>query len=216
MSAKAIVCRVSMIPGGDAVLRKGELLNSIQGSLEKTELQHLSAIKISIVRSCYNPQTLTALVQFKNGLPKFLQRLKEDPLTTLQFKMGDYDIAFDQSFHGLTQLYNPTVDSTEITADVVAITGLDGHAYGSWNGGDPKRMWLRDFLSKDLPKCRVMTYGYNSKLSNPGLHTIADFGRGLRKELLKARRSDQVALRSTDVPYRWDPILTTFRSGGGR
>ena len=159
---------------------------------------------------------LTALVQFKSGLPKFLKRLKDDPLTTHQFKMGDDDIVFDQSFLGLTQLYNPTVDSTEITADVVAITGLDGHAYGSWSGGDPKQMWLRDFLSKDLPKCRVMTYGYNSKLSNPGLHTIADFGRGLRKELLRARRLDQVAFKFKDVPYRWGPTLTTFRSGGGR
>ena len=156
----------------------------------------------------------TALVQFKSGLPEFLKRLKEDPLYTHQFKMGDYDIVIDQSFHGLTQLYNPTVDSTEITADVVAITGLDGHAYGSWSGGNPKRMWLRDFLSKDLPKCRVMIYGYNSKLSTPGLHTIADFGRGLREELLRARRSDQVAFKST--------FLTTelgsddFRSGGDR
>ena len=64
MSAKAIVCRVSMIPGGDAVSRKAELLDSIQGSMEKTELQHLNAIKISIVRSCYDPQMFTALVQF--------------------------------------------------------------------------------------------------------------------------------------------------------
>ena len=158
----------------------------------------------------------TALVQFKSGLPKFLKRLKEDPHNTHQSKMGDDDILFDQSFHGLTQLYNPTVDSTEITADIVAITGLDGHAYGSWSGGYPKRMWLRDFLSKDLPKCRVMTYGYNSKLSTPGLHTIAGFGRSLRKELLRARRSDQVALKSTDVPKRCDSILTTFRNGGGR
>ena len=201
MSAKAIVCRVRMIPGGDAVSRKAELLDSIQGSLEKTELQHLNAIKISIVRSCYDPQMFTALVQFKSGLPEFLKRLKEDPLNTHQFKMGDDDVVFDQSFHGLTQLYNPTVDPTEITTDVIAITGLDGHAYGSWSGGDPKRMWLRDFLSKDLPKCRVMTYGYNSKLSNPGLHTIADFGRGLRKELLRARRSDQVAFKFINVPY---------------
>ena len=199
MSAKATVCRVSMIPGGDAVSRKAELFDSIQKSLEETELHHLNAIKISIVCSCYDPQMFTALVQFKSGLPKFLKRLKEDPLYTHQFKMGDDDIVFDQSFHGLTQLYNPTVDSTEITADVVAITGLDGHAYGSWSGGNPKRMWLRDFLNKDLPKCRVMIYGYNSKLSNPGLHTIADFSRGLREELLRARRSDQVAFKFTVV-----------------
>ena len=46
---------------------------------------------------------------------------------------------FVQSFQGLTQLYNPTVDPAEITADVVAITGLDGHAYGSLSGGYPKR-----------------------------------------------------------------------------
>ena len=121
MSTKAIVCRVSMIPGGDAVSRKAELLDSIQESLEKTELQHLNAIKISIVRSCYDPQMFTAMVQFKNGLPEFLKRLKENPLNTYHFKMGDDDIVFDQSFHGLTQLYNPTVDPTEITADVVAI-----------------------------------------------------------------------------------------------
>ena len=162
-------------------------------SLETTELQHLNAIEISVVHSCYDPQMFTALVQFKSGLPGFLKRLKEDPLHTHQHKMGNVDIIFDQTFHGLTQLYNPTVDSPEITADVVAITGLDGHAYGSWSGGNPKRMWLRDFLSEDLPKCRVMIYGYNSKLSNPGLHTISDFGRGLREDLLRARRSDQVA-----------------------
>ena len=44
--------------------------------------------------------------------------------------MRDADIIFDQSFPGLTQLYDPTADPTEITADIVAITGLDGHAYG--------------------------------------------------------------------------------------
>ena len=195
MSAKPIVCRVSMLPGGDASSRKAELFNSIRESLETTELQRFNATEISLVHSCYDSQMLTALVQFKGGFPKFLKRLKEDPLYTYQHKMGDGDIIFDQSFHGLTQLYNPTVDSSEITADIVAITGLDGHAYESWSGGDPKRMWLRDFLSEDLPKCRVMIYGYNSKLSNSGLHAIAGFGRGLREQLLRARRTDQVAFQ---------------------
>ena len=195
MSAKTIVCRVSMVPGGDAASRKAELFDSIRESLETTELQHLSAIEISVVHSCYDPRMFTALVKFKSGYPGFLKQLKEDPLYTYQHKMGDGNIIFDKSFHGLTQLYNPTVDSTEIAADVVAITGLDGHAYGSWSGGNPKRMWLRDFLSEDLPKCRVMIYGYNSKLSDPGLHTIADFGRDLQEDLLRVRRSDQVASR---------------------
>ena len=204
MSAKAIVCRVSMIPGGDAISRKAELFDFIQRSLQEKELQNLNAIEISVVRSCYDPRMLTALVQFKSGLPEFLKRLKADPFYTQQFKMGNVDITIDQSFQGLTQLYNPTVDPTEITADVVAITGLDGHAYGSWSGGDPKRMWLRDFLSEDLPECRVMIYGYNSKLSSPGLHTIADFGKRLREELLRVRRSDQVDFISSPQSYRID------------
>ena len=111
MSAKAIVCRVSMVPGGDATSRKTELFNSIRESLETTELQHLNAIEISVVHSCYDPHMFTALVQFKSGLPGFLKRLKEDPLHAHQHKFRDGDIIFDQSFHGLTQLYNPTVDS---------------------------------------------------------------------------------------------------------
>ena len=216
MSAKAIVCRVSMIPGGDAASRKAELFDSIRATIETTEPHYWNAIKISIVRSCYDPQIYTALVQFGGvlggRLPRFLERLKEDPLYTHQFKMGDANVVFDQNFHGLTQLYNPTVDSTEITADIVAIAGLDGHAYGSWSGGNPERMWLRDFLREDLPKCRVMTYGYSS---NPGLHTIADFGKGLREELLRVRRSDQVAStpKFTVLLYRQISVLKTFRSG---
>ena len=190
MPAKTIVCRVSVLPGGNAASRKAELFNSIRESLETTELQQFNATDISVIQSCYDSQKFTALVQFKGGLPKSLKRLKENPLYTYQHKLGDGDIILDLSFHGLAQLYNPT---TEITADIIAITGLDGHAYGSWSGGNPKRMWLRDFLSEDLPKCRVMTYGYNFKLPNPGLHTIADFGRGLQDDLLRARRSDQVA-----------------------
>ena len=73
MSAKVTVCRVSMIPGGDADYRKAELYDSIQRALENDELQHLNAIKISIVRS-YDSQTFTAQVQFENGLPEFLKR----------------------------------------------------------------------------------------------------------------------------------------------
>ena len=64
MSTKPTVCRVRMIPVGDAVSWKTELFNSIQGSLGTAELHHLDAIEISIERFCYDPQMFTALVQF--------------------------------------------------------------------------------------------------------------------------------------------------------
>lgn len=54
-------------------------------------------------------------------------------------------------------------------------------------------MWLRDFLSKDLPCCRTMIYGYNSKLSTHGVDTIMDYGRGLMEELKKIRNTKEVS-----------------------
>jgi hypothetical protein len=81
-----------------------------------------------------------------------------------------------------------------IRPSIIAITGLDGHAYGSWRGkGNLGRMWLRDFLSKDLPRCRTMIYGYNSKLSSQGVDTIMDYGRELLEELRKIRNTDEAS-----------------------
>jgi hypothetical protein len=76
---------------------------------------------------------------------------------------------------------------------IIAIAGLAGHAYGSWQGkGNLGRMWLRDFLSKDLPRCRTMIYGYNSKLSSHGVDTILDYGRELMEEIKKIRNTKEV------------------------
>jgi len=66
-------------------------------------------------------------------------------------------------------------------------------------------MWLRDFLSKDLPCCRTMIYGYNSKLASHGVDTIMDYGRGLIEEIKKIRNTDEVGAvmtlcrESTDI-----------------
>lgn len=53
-------------------------------------------------------------------------------------------------------------------------------------------MWLRDFLSKDLPQCRTMIYGYNSKLSSHGVDTILDYGRELMEEIKNIRNTKGV------------------------
>lgn len=58
-------------------------------------------------------------------------------------------------------------------------------------------MWLRDFLSKDIPCCRTMVYGYNSKLLNHGIDTIMDYGRGLIEELKKIRNTEEVSAVTT-------------------
>ena len=51
---------------------------------------------------------------------------------------------------------------------IVAVTGLAGHAYGSWKVRNGNYMWLQDSLPDDLVKLgsvRIMTYGYNTTLT---------------------------------------------------
>ncbi|RSL80949.1 hypothetical protein CEP52_017301, partial [Fusarium oligoseptatum] len=167
----------------------------IHDNLSNEEKSQLN-ITTAIVPSCHNnEQERIALVEFRGGVPDFLSELVENPLGDWQVEMDDVDISFDQHFFGFTQLYTPKSDAP-VTADIIAITGLDGHAYGSWRGkGNLGRMWLRDFLSKDLPCCRTMIYGYNSRLSSHGIDTIMDYGRELMEELKKVRNTEELRQR---------------------
>ena len=84
------------------------------------------------------------------------------------------------------------LQTTDISS-IVAVTGLNGHAYGSWTGSSGK-MWLQDFLveDKELRHCRTMIFGYNSKLTDKSEHKIEDYVQDLLTELNKARSTEEV------------------------
>ena len=87
----------------------------------------------------------------------------DQPTLTATFSFnarpGD-ELLGDKDFYGFTPLYTPEGD---IEADIIALTGLAGHAFGSWAASP--HMWLRDFLPKDLPRARILLYGYDSNLA---------------------------------------------------
>lgn len=64
---------------------------------------------------------------------------------------------------------------------IIAVTGLAGHAFGSWRSREGPEMWLRDFLPDDLERngcnARILTYGYDTKLvgsvSDAGIFEIS-------------------------------------------
>jgi hypothetical protein len=60
-------------------------------------------------------------------------------------------------------------------------------------------MWLRDFLSKDLPTCRTMIYGYNSKLLSQGIDNIMTYGLEFMEGLKRVRNTEEVCLKSTSA-----------------
>ncbi|KAI1329894.1 hypothetical protein F5Y16DRAFT_417033 [Xylariaceae sp. FL0255] len=76
----------------------------------------------------------------------------------------------DVDFFGFTVLYDhATRNSTPgPEVDVIAVTGLSGHAFGSWSESR-ERLWLRDDLGRSLwsygVRARIVTYGYDSTVS---------------------------------------------------
>ena len=115
----------------------------------------------------------------------------------------DEDLEVDREFIGFTPLNYP---QEPLVADIIAVTGLAGHAFGSWSSS-PRQMWLRDFLPQDIPNVAIYTYGYNSRLQNaPSRSIISDHAR---------RFVDKLAyLRSTNTgPPR--PLILIGHSLGG-
>lgn len=79
----------------------------------------------------------------------------------------------DKYFIGFTPLSDPD----DANVDIVAVTGLGGHALGSFRSDDGLSVWLRDFAPEDIPRARFITYGYDTAVvasySNQGVHELA-------------------------------------------
>lgn len=103
------VWRVEEIPGGTSE-------ESLQEMFPSNERDR---IKITSLGPNVNPnrQTLTATVAFL-----------APPEADLRLATNS-DMRIDKDFYGFTPLHSP---DGQVDADIIAITGLAGHAFGSW------------------------------------------------------------------------------------
>ncbi|EHK49999.1 hypothetical protein TRIATDRAFT_261370 [Trichoderma atroviride IMI 206040] len=93
-------------------------------------------------------------------------------------------LTIDEEFHGMTALYTPPLQDHKI--DIIALSGLGGHAFGSFKERGGSHMWLRDSLPFDLtlessvqPIARVMIYGYDSVVAeSKSTQNIEDLATG--------------------------------------
>ena len=100
-------------------------------------------------------------------------------------KLLSSQLSVDSDFYRFTPYFTP---SGAIDADVIALPGLAGHAFGSW-AVSVERMWIRDFLRHDLPNCRVLTYGYDSRLETDESRAILfDYSNNFVVKLQDMRR----------------------------
>ncbi|KAF8248697.1 hypothetical protein K440DRAFT_546635, partial [Wilcoxina mikolae CBS 423.85] len=91
---------------------------------------------------------------------------------------------------------------------IVAVHGIDGHWENSWVAPNEAH-WLKDFLPADVPRARILTYGYDARthgLDAPPQQYIRDIGKDLVGELTKTRQDSQSVGR---------PIIWVAHSLGG-
>ncbi|KAH8880966.1 hypothetical protein GQ53DRAFT_799429 [Thozetella sp. PMI_491] len=101
-------------------------------------------------------------------------------------------LTLDTGFLGITTLYAPPPQDHEI--DVIAVSGLGGHAFGSFKERGGEHMWIRDALPHDLggtggngsnPLARIMVYGYESHLpQSNSFQSLEDLGSSFHNSLL--------------------------------
>lgn len=96
----------------------------------------------------------------------------------------------------------------KIEADVVLIHGLRGHAEKTWSKGDI--CWPRDFLKKDLPNVRIISWGYDSSVLKPikasSQASIFSHAENLLHDICRIRNSWKAEIR---------PIIFVGHSLGG-
>ena len=120
---------------------------------------------------------------------------------TVVYRRRDYEdvphllddrMRIDSHFFGFTPLFTP---EGIIEADIIALTGLGGHAFGSWAVA-PTEMWLRDFLPRDVPQVRTLIYGYDSRVQKRNARSIlSDYTNNFILKLTDMRTEGRYQLR---------------------
>ncbi|KAH0541631.1 hypothetical protein FGG08_003921 [Glutinoglossum americanum] len=177
--------RISNIPRAITESQFRDILNNLGDDSDRPGLLQLSFAPAAA--SAHSERSFVATATFL--IPPVVDRLQ----SAIKRRVGDGSdsIVVDLDFFGLTPLSNPLQDPT---VDVIAITGLAGHAFGSWKSRNGPNMWLRDYLPETIPGARILTYGYDTKLLvSQSNASILEFSRKFL-ESVKAVRCHQNAL----------------------
>ncbi|KAF1811247.1 hypothetical protein P152DRAFT_474853 [Eremomyces bilateralis CBS 781.70] len=141
---------------------------------------------------------------------EFLKRLKgkggaqaalaEPPTDELFSTVGEYGL------QTLSENADDIIDKTSI----VFVHGLTGNRESTWTDRTANVFWPKDLLAKDLPKARVITFGYDADivrgLSTAGNGTLRDHGKALAEDLAMRRKRTDSNLR---------PLIFVAHSLGG-
>ncbi|KAH0551761.1 hypothetical protein GP486_007020 [Trichoglossum hirsutum] len=138
-------------------------------------------------------------------------------------KHGIRNISFDIHFRGPTVLSSCPNDKDH-RIDICAVSGLGGHAYGSFKERSGPYMWLVDSLPWELKSARIMTFGFDTKLpDSQSTQDIKDLASFLFKHLEPITEREMSLETSGTVPSLPDtqkgrvrlPLIFIAHSLGG-
>lgn len=105
-----------------------------------------------------------------------------------------------------------------LPGSIVAVHGFGGPLH-TWTHDVSGKLWLRDFLPKDLPGARIMSFGYDSMVVNSkSIQGMIESVRELLLQLRYRRLSPEVWIcspetfrgsRLTDCRNRVDPLYSS-------
>ncbi|RYO54925.1 hypothetical protein AA0116_g9317 [Alternaria tenuissima] len=88
-----------------------------------------------------------------------------------------------------------SIPKSKFKATIVAVHGLGGHYTRTWTDTtvDPPFFWIKDGLGRDLPECRLLSFGWNASIAaaEGTLKGHATNFHGLLLELLGTEGKDQ-------------------------
>ncbi|KAL2283974.1 hypothetical protein FJTKL_09215 [Diaporthe vaccinii] len=108
---------------------------------------------------------------------------------------------------GLTVLHPPIDDGTALV-DIITVHGLSGHPQNTWTNLDTKHYWPMESLPGDVPRARIMAFGYSTTVSpfNTSTAIVSDVAKQLISHLINKRTSQD---------QRQRPIIFIAHSLGG-
>ena len=145
--------------------------------------------QVATVRFASLPPPLEKLDR-KGQLPLEIPNILEAPpagAKQQRRKPQTAKITIDDHFLGVTVLYSPPPED-EHHIDVLAVSGLGSHPFGSFAHKREGNMWLSDSLPQDWPTARVMIYGYESGLErSTSFANLGDLASSLRIAIMRLR-----------------------------
>lgn len=82
---------------------------------------------------------------------------------------------------------SPFPEADSLTVDIVAVLGISGYSFRSWEVDEASTSWLLDFLPNDIPEVNIITFGHNLPVDDPTIWSISDQAEFLLQELVKTR-----------------------------